>query len=235
MNQHEPITVHSFLITVIGLGADMWPRQSQSVSYLAFFKETYLEKIDFFFLLWVSSWRYESGDCRSIFACPTLLEFKLALALQNGHFLHNFTWMLQNLPEGYEAYTIWKKVGHPGSTILEALLQDSVLLLLRAETPLRTGCQSLSTPFCCLQWSFIPSPFRTHLTWPSAAIFASVSNLLFTLHGACSGSLNLTMSLAAKSKGEHLRKKALAPQVSLQGPPKFGFWPYSSLISHHYS
>lgn len=133
--------------------------QTEPISVLpCFFKETYLEKIDFFFLLWVSSWRYESGDCPSIFACHRLLQVKLALALQNGYFLHNFTWMLQNLPAGYEAYITWKKVGHPGSTILEALLQDSVLLLLRAETLLRTGCQSLSTQFCFLQWSFTSSP-----------------------------------------------------------------------------
>ena len=138
-----------------------------------------------------------------------LLQFILAVVLQNCRFLQHFTRILQNLhilKEGRKLI-LYGGSGTASKYSPGALLNDSVLLLLRAVTPLRIKCQSLWIQFCFLESSWTLSPFKTHLTCTPASIFASTFNPLFTLHGGCFGSPNLTMSLVVKSKVYHLKKR----------------------------
>lgn len=98
---------------------------------------------------------------------------KLVLPFQNGHFFQHFICItsLQVMKKDRKLILLWKEVVQPLTMVFEALLHDSVLLLLRAMTPWRIGCQSLSTQFCFLESSLLLPPFKTHLTWAPASIF----------------------------------------------------------------
>lgn len=149
VTQTGPIMCYILLFIMICLGVIMWPTRSQSVSYLASYR-AYLKKVYFFptlgkqLKMWI--WSFLNILHATCFwslhwvSVPCSLKWSLS---------PTFIRMLQNLPKGsekgQEAYIKWKEVGQPGRTVFGILLPDSVLLLLRAVTPLKIGCQSLST------------------------------------------------------------------------------------------